>query len=141
MNTTQLNEPSVRSELISVGISHLWRLRGPVHHLAGMLNIDEHVRAAAAGKIDTARSIIIASDLRILIASHSPFISTCEEFSFDAVTGIKHIEYGLFSSIVLHTIVGDFRLNKVNNYSARVFAQKIDYKLAQHYNSKKMTKP
>lgn len=95
--------------------------------LPGIIEKDEHIKAAIYGKAEIKGSaIIVATDKRVIYFDHTPFLDTLDEFSYNVISGISYSTNGFSWSITVHIRLGDRTLESVKNNQADKFINYIE---------------
>jgi hypothetical protein len=111
----------IRQELRAAGVTSFGLAKFASKYLPTILHPDEHVKGAVYGRYTEGRGslawtegMLIATDRRILFVDHKPGFSTLDELTYDIVSGVKKVFAWPFSSVTLHTKLGDYMLRFAN---------------------------
>ncbi|MBW4061972.1 PH domain-containing protein [Candidatus Saccharibacteria bacterium] len=132
------DEERMIARLGDLGVTGMWRMHQAARIITRDLNGNEQLIAAIGGFHGKARTILVATNHRLIMVGHRPMITDSEEFSYAIITGVRLVTYGLFSSVTLHTHIGDIEINKVNNTAAITFAGVIEQTLAAELPTRKV---
>jgi len=116
----------LRSELQAVGAGSV-ALRTPeARRLATLLHPNEHIGGVVYGRYSAGLAWLVATDQRVLFIDSKPLFTTTDELTYDVIAGIKSNHAGPFSSVILHTRLGDYAIRFVNRKCARIFIAYIE---------------
>lgn len=111
----------VRQELRAAGVTSFGLAKFASRYLPTALHPNEHIKGAVYGRYAQGQGLLrwtegmlVATDRRILFIEHKPGFSTIDELTYDVVSGIKRIFAWPFSSLTLHTKLGDYTLRFAN---------------------------
>jgi hypothetical protein len=129
LSSDEARNAKIIKELRSCGFN-FWQLKSlEVKHLADFLEKDEHILAAAYGhNPDKDKSIIVATDMRIVYMDYIPLFYSIDEVSYSAVRGVTYSTNGLRSTITLHTSQMDLTLRYIKLGMAKKFVDFIETK-------------
>jgi hypothetical protein len=78
------------------------------------------------GPLQWVEVMLVATDKCILFVDHKPGFSKVDELTYDVVSGVKKVYTWPFSSVTLHTRIGDYTLRFANAKCIDIFVQYIE---------------
>jgi uncharacterized pyridoxamine 5'-phosphate oxidase family protein len=120
------HEKRIKQELIAVSMNNYGLLKTETRHLPSIIHEDEHIGGVIYGRAESAGGMLVATDRRLLFLDHRLFFKKTDEISYDVVSGVSTNNQGNFTSITVHTRLGDFTLRYVNTKSASHFVHYIE---------------
>ncbi len=118
----------IHQELAKAGMTSYGFLKGSSRYLQTVVHEGEHVLAVAYGRYGGGSGMLVGTDRRIVFLDHKPGFTVCDEIGFDSVLGVKSAFTGAFSTVTLHTRVGDYQLRYVNHTCAHRFVAYVEQK-------------
>lgn len=132
MATTPLVQ-RIKQELRTAGATSLGLIKFTSKYLPAVLHPDEHIKGAVYGRYSEGNGplrwvegMLVATDKRVLFIDHKPGFSNVDEFTYDVVSGVQKVYAWPFSSITLHTRLGDYTLRFANAKCIDIFVQYIE---------------
>lgn len=122
----------VKMQLKQLGVTAYGLKKTESKHLSKLIHTDEQLEGVIYGRYDAGSAMIVATDKRILFFDKKPLYSTSDEISYDFVSGIKVVRDGYFSTVTLHTRIGDYTLRYANKKCAQIFKQYIESHVLEH---------
>lgn len=132
--TNYAHEARVRTELIEAGMTRYGLSKMSTRYLYKLIHEDEHIHGVVYGRIDHLSVMLVATNLRILYVNRSPFFTATDEFRYDTIPAIKSKTSGFFTSLTLHTRIGDYPLKYVNAKCATKFTNYIERRRIESQN-------
>lgn len=126
----------VQAQLKSLGVTSYGRMKDESQYLADVIHDNETIHGVAYGRADDGSAMLIATDKRIIFFDKKPLFQTVDELTYDVVSGVKLSQQPLFSTLTLHTRVGDYVLRYVNLKSSKTFKKYLENYLLEHPNKK-----
>jgi len=141
MVTTQQTR-RIKQELRAVGVTSFGLIKFSSRYLPHILHPDEHVKGAVYGRFAEGQGplswtdgMLVATDRRVLFLNHKPGFSTLDELTYDIVSGVKKVFAWPFSSVTLHTKLGDYTLRFANAKCIDIFVQYIEQRRLEMENT------
>jgi hypothetical protein len=134
MNIAVQHTVRVYNELRAAGMTRFGLAKFSSHYLPNVIHHDEHIQAVIYGRhtenslLFLEEAMLVATDHRVIFIDHKPGFTNTDEFSYDVISGVRFTQAGFFTSVTLHTKVGDFTLRYVNNRCAKNFVRYIEDK-------------
>lgn len=122
----------VQEEIKQSGVSAYGRHKDEAKQLATIIHQDEHIKGIAYGRYENGAAMLVATDKRVIFLDKKPLFQTLDELTYDVISGIKVTQQALFSSLVLYTRVGNYKLRYVNIQSATKFKKYLESHLLEH---------
>ncbi|MCA9332964.1 pyridoxamine 5'-phosphate oxidase family protein [Candidatus Saccharibacteria bacterium] len=136
MSESASNKKRIYDELVKTGISRYSIRKNEVRQLLNIIHEDEHIGAAINGRSDVGSVMLVATNVRVLFLDCKSFYSTLDELSYDVVSGVNLHTQGIFSSVILHTRIGEYNLRFVNPKRASAFVEFIEAKRLENPDSR-----
>ena len=131
----------IRDELKAVGVGSIGLRTPESKELVRMLHPDEHIGGVVYGRYADSLGWLVATNLRVIFMDKKPLFVTTDELTYDVVSGVKRSHAGLFTSVVLHTRLGDYTIRYVNAKCAHTFVQYIEKKRLENVVADKAKSP
>src|SRR5581483_5890805 len=123
----------VQDELRAAGATLYGLAKFSSQYLHRLIHANEHIYGAVYGRYRGGRGILsltegmlVATDHRIIFLDYKPGFTAVEEIAYHAVAGIDYITAGPFSSVTLHTRIGEFSLRYANSNCIRHFVAYVE---------------
>ena len=123
----------IRQELRAAGVTSYGLAKFASRYLPNILHPEEHIMGAVYGRyaqgqgpLAWTEGMLVATDRRILFIDHKPGFSTLDEVTYDVVSGVKKVSAWPFSSVTLHTRLGDYTLRFANTICIDNFIHYIE---------------
>ena len=117
----------IRKELQEAGLSPYALKKGESKNLPALIHSKEHVHAAIMGRRDmVTNAMLVATDRKVLYLQYSPLFMNTDEITYEVVSGVTFGRQGMTNALVLHTKIGDFKLQLVNAQAAERFITYIE---------------
>lgn len=126
----------IRLELKAAGATSWGLMKLESKFLPRIIHDDEHIGAVVYGHYKKHESgMLVATNKRVLFLDRKPlFFSVSDELTYDVVSGVGRDEAGPFSSVTLHTRLGDYNVRLVNSAAAEKFLHFIEAKRLESKN-------
>lgn len=124
----------VSKELEKVGVTAYGRSKMSSRHLPRIIHDDEHIFGCVYGRGARGLAMLVATNKRIIFLDRKPLYTSTDELTYDVVGGVRRDAQGLFTSVELHTRIGNYLLRYVNPACARIFVEYIE-KRVEHLSS------
>ena len=125
----------VYKELRDAGASKHGAHTQEARYLHKIIHRNEHIGAVVYGYSEGGFILLAATDKRIIYLDNKPLFTTVDELSYDAVTGVKLVNVGLFAGVTLHTRVAEFSVRWVNVACAQQFVHYIETRRLEQSNT------
>lgn len=122
----------VQDEIKQAGVTAYGRHKDEAKELASIIHQDEHIKGVAYGRYSNGSAMLIATDKRVIFLDKKPLFQTLDELTYDVISGIKVTQQALFSSLILFTRIGNYKLRYVNMQSAAKFKKYLETHLLEH---------
>lgn len=125
------HEKRIQQELKLAGVSKFGMRKFTVKYLPKIIHKNEHVKGVVYGRYNDNSGMplnegaLVATDLRIIFLDHKPGFTRTDEITYEVVSGITTITT-LFSSVSLHTKLGDFVVRFANSKCAAIFVSYVE---------------
>lgn len=123
----------IKQELKMVGVTSFGLVKFTSKYLPAVLHPDEHIKGAVYGRytegtglLQWVEGMLVATDKRILFIDHKPGFSKVDELTYDVISGVKKVYTWPFSSMTLHTRLGDYLVRFANAKCIDIFVQYIE---------------
>ena len=116
----------INSELKAVGVKTMGLIAPESKLLSKLLNDNEKIMGVVYGKYTGGLAWLVATNLRVIFIDRKLFFSSTDEISYDVVSGVKLNRAGAFSSVILHTRMGDYNITYVSPEAADIFVKYIE---------------
>ncbi|MCW1908471.1 MAG: pyridoxamine 5'-phosphate oxidase family protein [Candidatus Saccharibacteria bacterium] len=116
----------IRDELKAAGTTWYGLKKTESRYLPKLLHETEHIAGVVYGQYPGGSGMLVATDLRIIFIDRKPGYTHVDEITYDMVSGIGKIMSGPFTSVALHTRLGDYRFKYVNAKAAAIFVSYIE---------------
>lgn len=133
----------IKQELKIAGATSFGQAKFTSKYLPAVIHPDEHIKGAVYGRyaegtgpLSWVEGMLIATDKRLIFIDHKPGFSKVDELTYDAVTGVKKVYTWPFSSITLHTRLGDYTLRFANAKCIDTFMRYIETRRLETNNPK-----
>jgi general stress protein 26 len=131
MDNQKINR--VRKELKTAGTTWYGLQKAESRYLPKLLHETEHIAGVVYGQYPGGSGMLVATDLRIIFIDRKPGYTHIDEITYDMVSGIGKIMSGPFTSVALHTRLGDYRFKYVNARAAATFVGYIEKRRLEKY--------
>lgn len=116
----------VKDQMRQVGVTGYGMLKAESRYLPGLIQPDEQIGGAIYGQVGGLDSaMLVATDQRVIYLDKKFLFSETDVISYSAISGVNRTRVGLFSSVVLHTRLGDYTFRYVNGKAALIFVKYI----------------
>ena len=122
----------VENELREARLGWYSMLQAEPRMISDALHDWEHVAGAVYGYSPEGFAILVATNLRIIFASHKLLFAHIDELAFKSVSGVSIESVGPYCKLTLHTGVGNYTVRTLNQACARRFASYIELKILEH---------
>jgi hypothetical protein len=123
----------IKQELRDVGVTSFGMLKFAARDLPSVVHEGEHIWGAVYGRyiagtglMKWAEGMLVATSHRIMFVDKKPGFESMDEITYDVVSGIRKSYAWPFSSITLHTRVGDFTLRYANPKCIDTFMRYVE---------------
>ena len=127
----QKHTQRVNEELKAAGVTWYGMKKFAVRYLPKIIGKNEHIKGIVYGRYREKNGpafnegLLMATNLRVMFVDHKPGYSKTDEIAYSAVSGVR-ITRAIFSSVTLHTRLGDFSIRFANANCARIFVEYIE---------------
>lgn len=129
-------ELKIASELRGCGFGVMQMRSLEVRHLADILKINERIMAAVSGRNENNdRSIIIATDMRVVAIDYMPLFHSVDEISYGSIQGVTVSAVVLRAVVILHVSGRDVVLRQVKLGMAQQFADYVETRSIDLYSA------
>lgn len=129
-------ESQIVHELQTCGFGRMQLRSLEVRHLAEILKENEHILAAAFGHNEERdRSVIIATDMRVIAIDYMPLFHSVDEISYSSIQGVSVSAAALRAVVILHVSGRDVVLRRVKLGMAQQFAEYIETRSIDLYST------
>lgn len=112
-------------KLHTAGVSQVGLLQPESHFLELELMDNEHIKALVQGRHEACRVILAATNRRVIIAGCQPRFIKSRQLEYSAIEGVNLTQNRLFAELLLHTPIGDLKIEEVKPEAARRFRDYI----------------
>jgi general stress protein 26 len=116
----------IKRELKAAGATWYGLKKAESRYLPRVLHNQEHVEALVYGQYSGGSGMLVATDLRVVFIDRKPGYTNVDEVTYDMVSGIAKIMSGPFTSITLHTRLGDYSFKYASAKAASRFVSYIE---------------
>lgn len=123
----------IREELKAVGATAFGLSKFASRFLPHILHENEHIKGvvygrymAGGGFLRWAEGMLVATDRRMIFVDRKPGFETVDELTYDIVSGVKKTYAWPFSSMTLHTRLGDYTIRFANNRCIETFMHYVE---------------
>lgn len=127
----QTHNQRINEELKATGVTRYGMKKFAIKYLPEIIGKNEHIGGVVYGRYKEKggpafnEGLLVATDLRVMFLDHKPGYTKTDEIAYSAITGAR-ITRALFSSVTLHTRLGDFSIRFANANCARIFVKYIE---------------
>jgi len=123
----------IQNDLKRAGATNYGRLKLESRYLPKVIGENEQIGGLIYGRYEKGSAMLVATDRRVIFLDRMPFYTILKEITYDVVSGIsQNIERPFFTSVTLHTRLGDFSLRFVNMKAAQIFVSYIESRRLEH---------
>lgn len=133
----------VKKELRAAGVTSIGLAKFASRYLPSVLHDAEHIMgvvygryAAGSGLLRWTEGMLVATDRRVIFMDRKPGFQTVDELTYDIVSGVKKTYAWPFSSITLHTRIGNYTLRYVNPSCLDTFMQYVEERRLESRNGR-----
>lgn len=117
----------VRAEMVNAGVSMYGLLKHESRTLHEIIHQDENIQALVYGRSPSWDGVmLIATNRRVIFYDRKPGTRVEDEISYDMIGGVTHGQVGIWSTVVLHTRLGDYKVRYANPSCAQKFSNYIE---------------
>ena len=123
----------VKQELRDAGVTTLGMLKFASRYVPSILHKNEHVKgavygryAAGTGLLKWTEGMLVATERRVIFLDRKPGFASMDEITYDVVSGVKKTYAWPFSSIMLHTRIGNYNLRFANPRCINIFTTYVE---------------
>lgn len=129
----QAEKARIRQELKQAGTSNYGLKKFGMRYIIGQIREDEHIHGVVYGRYQSGpgllvftEGMLVATDLRVIFLDHKPGFTDLDEITYDMVGGVRHVKYGPFNTVTLHTRMGDFSVSYANLKCSKIFTEYVE---------------
>jgi len=129
------HERRVKAELRAAGMTTYGLSKLGSSFLPKIIHENEHIHGVVYGQSKQGSVMLVATDKRIIYLDKKPLYSDTDEMTYDVVAGVRITMTGFFTSVILHTRVGEYELRYVNRRCALHFVEYVERRTIEHAQS------
>lgn len=122
----------VLNDLKRAGAGWYGMLKLETSYLPLLIHPDETLAAAVYGFNDDGSVMMVATDRRIIYLDKKPMFIKSDDITYDVVSGVSYGHTGPFTTVTLHTRLGDFSMHLVSLRCAKRFVEFIERRCLEH---------
>lgn len=131
MKPTRSHIVRVKEELQQAGVGRYGRLKFTALYLPNVIHEQEHIQAVVYGRygegmLMTTEAMLVATDRRVIFLDHKPGYTNVDELSYDVISGVRMSNAAFFTSVTLHTKIGEFAIKFAKRRCAERFVEYIE---------------
>ena len=116
----------VKQQLRYLGVSRLALLTMESRYLPHLIHPDEFIQGVVYGQSKGGFAMLVATDKRVIFLNKKPLYVNEDEITFNVVSGVSHDHAGFGTTITLHTRLGDYAIQTLNEKCAQGFVEAIE---------------
>ena len=129
------HKDKVLAELKKSGVTSYGMLKMEARALHTVIREGEHIKATVYGRYSSGTAMLVATDYRIIFFDKKLMFSKADEVRYEMVSGIENDTQTLFSAVILHTRIKDYKLRFVNPSCAARFVDYIEQRRIEQFGS------
>lgn len=122
------HQARIKRELSAAGMTTYGQLKMGSRYLPSILAEGEHIGGVVYGRCPNGLAMLVATDKRIIYLERRPFFSSTDDIDYSVVSGVRRT-HAVFSSVDMHTKIGNYNLRFVNPVCANKFVDYIERKI------------
>lgn len=126
------HKAKVQNRLRQIGVSKYGLLRAESRYLHRIIHSDENIMAVVYGHNVEGTAMLIATDSRLIYLDKKPLFVKSDELTYDIVSGVSYSHVSIFTTVTLHTRMGDYVLRTMNPKCVSLFVNYIESHCLQH---------
>lgn len=126
------HEARIQIELKQAGVTRYGLLKAESRYLHRVIRPDDHIRAVVYGRNREGSAMMVATDSRLVYLDKKPFFVKTDELTYEIVSGVMTGHSGLFTTVTLHTRMGDFIFRTMNPKSTAMFLNYIESRCLEY---------
>lgn len=117
----------VMKELEAVGVPWYGRATSAARYLPYIIHPDEHLEAVVSGREAVmGAAMLVSTDRRIVFIVKRWLFLRDDEIGFRSVRGVSYMHIFLYTSVILHTQMGDYAVRTFNQRCVDTFMKSIE---------------
>ncbi len=139
MNTA--HKKRIGDELRAVGVTKMGMKRFSVRYLPNIIHENEHIGGVVYGRYRPKQGgpalnegLLVATNTRVIFLDHKPGYTDIDEITYEIVSGINKTT-AVFSSVTLHTRLGDYTVRFANPRCAETFVHYVERRRLENTQS------
>lgn len=123
----------IKKELRAVGVTRIGIAKFASRYLPHVLHDDEHILGAVYGRyvsgtglLRWTEGMLVATDRRVIFLDRKPGFQALDELTYDIVSGVQKTYAWPFSSVTLHTRIGNYTLRFANAKCIECFMHYVE---------------
>ena len=126
-DTFRRHQARIMAELEVIGVPRYARSTRAIRHLPYVIHPDEHLEAVVSGReIAMGTAILVSTDRRVIFIVKRLFFLRDDEIGFRTVRGVSYMHSVIWSTVVLHTQMGDYSVRTFSRQCADAFMKSIE---------------
>jgi len=128
----------IRQDITRLGANLYDLLLPETRILPSLVHADEEICGLLYGQYvwsngspapPSGRGVLVATDKRVLLIDKKPLFVRCDEISYGSVSGVSYSRTWMAETVLLHTRMGDIRMQSYNGTCANNFVAYIEDKV------------
>ncbi len=122
----------IKRELKAAGVTRFGMKKFAIRYLPKIIHESEHIGGVVYGRYQPQpngpsfnEGMIVATNLRVIFLDHKPGYTNTDEMTYEVVAGVRRTK-AVFSSVTLHTRLGDFTVKFANSKCAEIFVRYVE---------------
>lgn len=125
------HEERIKKELLGSGISPWGLLYSESRYLPTIIHNNEHIEAIVYGRTKSGRSMLVATDKRVIFLDKKPMFIKTDEITYSLVGGVSYSQGTMRSTLTLHTRMGDISMHSMNRTCMMRFKEYIELRCVE----------
>lgn len=122
----------IQRQLRDLGV-HWYGLKSmEAHYLPRIIHPQEKIGGVVYGRHKDSFAMLVATDRRIIFLDVKPLFTKEKEITYDVVSGISYGHAAFWTTVTLHSKVGDYAIRTHNRYCAEGFIAHIEHSCLEH---------
>lgn len=129
---TKAHENRLKDRLKELGVTKMARMSSEARYLPKIIHKDEQILGVVYGKSNSGFAYLIATDKRAIFLDKKPLFVNEDEITYNVVSGVSYGQVGPGSTVTLHTKLGDYKIQTLNEHCAQNFVKVIEIRCLEH---------
>lgn len=122
----------IKRELLEAGLSAMLLRRAECKMLPEIIHPDERIGGVIYGMHNNSRSLLVATDRRVIFLDKTLMYTTEDEINYDVAAGVNYGKGTNGCTVTLYTRIKDYDISTNNRKSAEKFIEFIEARTLEH---------